>query len=120
MMWIAFAAAVSGPAVIPAEFRGEWNSRLSACGTADWDPLSIDAKHLVYEEYAGNVNRVVRHSRRIITVFATYSAEGHPLGDGAGQFALSASGNELTVRDARSASTRYYRCAANRTPKNSA
>jgi hypothetical protein len=97
------------PAMIPAQFRGEWNSRLSACGTTDWDPLTIDAKMLYFDEYHGEVQRVVRHSKRAITVFANYSAEGHHW-DRVSRVVLSGSGNALTIHAGQSIFGQYQRC----------
>ena len=108
MMWLAFAAAVYGQAVIPMQFRGEWNSRLSACGTADWDPLSIDRASLAFDEYSIKARRILRDNNRGITVFGTFEAEGHG-GDRVTRLSLSRSGSELTIKDGRDV-TRFHRC----------
>src|SRR4051812_2786178 len=97
------------PATIPTQFRGEWNTRLSACGTADWDPLSINTNQLIYDEYSGEVQRIIRHSSRAITVYASYSAEGHEW-DRVNRLIVSGSGKELIVKRGQSVVARYQRC----------
>jgi hypothetical protein len=115
--WLAAtpAAAVSpaGTTAIPAQFRGEWNSRLVACGTDEWDPVVIEATSLDFSDYVGRVQRVIRHSNRSITVFANYSAEGHGW-DRVNRFVLSRSGNELAIHTPKSILGRYHRCPTTR------
>jgi hypothetical protein len=100
-------------AAIPTQFRGEWNSRLKACGTDEWDPLIIDANSLDFSDYAGRVQHIIQHSDRAITVFAKYSSEGHGW-DRTNRFVLSRSGNELTIHTPKSVLGRYHRCPVRR------
>jgi len=101
------------PAAIPTQFLGEWNSRLDACGTNEWDPLIIDAHSLDFSDYAGRVQRIIRHGARAITISADYSAEGHGW-QRVNRFVLSRSGTELTIHAPGGVLGRYHRCPVSR------
>jgi hypothetical protein len=99
--------AVSPAAVIPAAFRGEWNTDPAACGTGLSDSrLRVETRHLRFYESDAEVRSVTVHNSRAITVQASFSGEGQTWSDEA-RFVLSRSGNELTSGDL----TRY-RCRA--------
>src|SRR4051812_46141778 len=57
------------PAMIPPQFRGEWNDPLRACGTGLSDMrLRIGSKVVRFYESDGEVRRVIRHNTRAIAV----------------------------------------------------
>lgn len=62
---------------IPANFRGEWTTRLQDCGTGRSDSrLVIDARTVRFYESRGEVTGVTRDGPRAITVEARYRGEG--------------------------------------------
>ena len=103
------------PPIIPAQFRGEWNGDLKACGTGLSDTrLRIFAQRVSFYESDGDVKRVLLHNGRAITVSATYAGEGE-IWDRVDKLILSRSSNELTVTSADTINTEAstftrYRC----------
>ena len=104
------------PAIIPIQFRGEWNNPTKACGTGISDMrLRIDAKNIRFYESSGEVRRIIRHNSRAITVLGSYSSEGS-VWDRVDRLVLSESGKELTVQTGQDKATRY-KCPVRRTRK---
>jgi hypothetical protein len=62
-------------ALIPAEFRGSWNTDPKACGTESEGMMVVDAHVLRLYEGSGPVTSVVRKGD-VITITATWNAEG--------------------------------------------
>ena len=85
------------PAIIPALFRGEWNSDIKACGTGMNDSrLVVSGRRVSFFESDGDVKIVWLHNSRAITVQATYAGEGQ-VWDRVDRMVLSRSGNQLTI-----------------------
>jgi hypothetical protein len=108
------AAAVTSPrasgaskpsAVIPAEFRGSFNTDKEACGTDSEGSMVADAHSLHYYEGGGPVTTVVRKGS-VITITATWNAEGTTQTE---TFDLAISADGETVTDLTTDTVRY-RC----------
>ena len=114
-----FAREASGtllkPAIVPAQFRGEWNGELRTCGKNSSDTrLIIFSRKIAFYESDGEVKSIRLLNSRAITVKATYSGEGQ-VWDRVDQMVLSRSGNELTITSAdatsrESSSFTRFRC----------
>jgi hypothetical protein len=90
---------------IPAQFLGEWNEKLSDCGTGNNDTrLRIDPTLLHFYESDAVVKDVLVQNARTVTVTGLFSGEGETWTDKY-RMTLSPSGNELISGDV----TRY-RC----------
>jgi hypothetical protein len=103
-------AAAAAPQM-PAEFLGEWNTPLSACGTGNSDAkLTISATSLAFSESRAAVVNVIRRAPRSLDVTARYSGEGSHW-QSVDRFTLSANGNDLTVGQGSDVIVRH-RCRA--------
>lgn len=102
------------PPVIPSAFRGEWNSDIGACGTGSNDSqLIVFARKISFYESDGDVNIVLLHTPRAITVSATYAGEGQ-VWERTDRLVLSRSGSDLTMTssdaDTEASSFTRHRC----------
>lgn len=62
---------------IPTQFRGEWNTDLSVCGTGDNESaLSIKANSIEFYESDGPLKAIVVHGRYEVALIAELSGEG--------------------------------------------
>lgn len=62
---------------VPTQFIGEWNSKLSDCGTGDNDShLRISSNRIAYYESEGPIKAIVAYGRYEIALISELSGEG--------------------------------------------
>jgi hypothetical protein len=111
VLWCSGTATARGPAGVPAEYLGEWNAPLSACGTSNSDAkLVIGKSRIDYNESKGVILQVDRRAPKTIDIVARYSGEGEHW-TRQDHLTLSGSGNVLSV-DAGKDSVVRHRCPA--------
>ena len=100
--------------VVPSQFVGEWNVRLTDCGTGDNDSaLRIRKSQIEYYESDGPIKAIVSHGRYEIALILELSGEGQTW-IATEHFKLSPGGDKLTSVNQPGDGFVRYRCPSNR------
>ena len=117
ILGLAATSASTSAVTIPTRFHGEFNSAIIDCGTGLSDMrLRISATKIRFYESEGTVQSILTQPNGEIVMLAEYSGEGETW-IAMDQFALSADGRRLTVRNPKSEQTAQQNSVRIRCPK---